>query len=318
MVGAMQWFKRIFFFLAVNLLVMFTLSVVIRLTGVDRYFLQGGMDYTALAGFCLIWGMGGSLISLLISRMAAKWSMGVQVLDVNSMDPEARWLVGTVHRLARQAGIDVMPEVGIYESPELNAFATGPTKNRSLVAVSTGLLRGMGRDEVEGVLGHEVAHIANGDMVTMTLLQGVVNAFAMFLARAITFLLSQALRSRDDEDRPATGGILYFIVQMALEMVFMVLGSLVVAAFSRWREFRADAGSASLAGRGKMIRALQALERAHEIVDPETAKPAFQSLKISGRTGGFLALFSSHPPIQDRIERLSGQMVDSGIAMRVG
>lgn len=317
----MQWLKRVFFFLLVNILVMVTLGALVRATGVDRYFLQGGIDYSLLAGFCLFWGMSGALISLLISRLMAKWSMGVEVIDPSSMEPEARWLVGTVHRLARQAGIDVMPEVGIYESSDFNAFATGPTRNRSLVAVSTGLLRGMSRDEVEGVLGHEVAHIANGDMVTMTLLQGVVNAFAMFLARVITFFLSSALRSRDSDGRESgLGGVMYYVVQMVLEMVLMLLGAMVVAAFSRWREFRADAGSAGLAGRTKMIRALQALERSQESIEASEAKPAYQSLQISGKSGGLLALFASHPPLQERIARLSqdAPSTDPGFSVRIG
>jgi len=195
-----------------------------------------------------------------------------------------------------------MPQVGIYQSPELNAFATGPTKKRSLVAVSTGLLQKMNREEVEGVLGHEITHISNGDMVTMTLLQGVVNAFVMFLSRVIAYAIASALRDSDRGGRGISYGI-YFLVSIVLEIVFMIFGSMVVAWFSRWREFRADAGGARLAGRGAMVEALQALQRNYEIEDPRV-QPAFQNLKISGHPKGWRKLFASHPPLSERIERL--------------
>jgi heat shock protein HtpX len=236
----------------------------------------------------------------------AKWMMGVQVIPPDTTDSAQRDLVGTVHELARRAGLDTMPEVGIYESPDVNAFATGPSRSRSLVAVSSGLLNGMGRREVEGVLGHEVAHIANGDMVTMTLIQGVVNAFAMFLARVLAFVVSQAMRSRDD-DRGS--GWLQWILIMVFQNVLMILGFIVVAWFSRQREFRADAGGARFAGRATMIGALHALQRLH---DPEIAAadakqaPAFQAFKISG--GRASLLFATHPPLEERIARLE-QMV---------
>lgn len=251
--------------------------------------------------------MGGAFISLALSRQMAKWMMGVKVIDPRVIDPatresELQGLVQTVHHLCRAAGLTTMPQVGIYQSPEPNAFATGPTKARSLVAVSTGLLQRMNEKELEGVLGHEISHIANGDMVTMTLLQGVVNAFVMFLARAIAFAIAQAGNRRDDDNRGFSYGS-YFLVQFALEIVFMILGSMVVAWFSRYREFRADAGGARLAGRDKMIGALEALQRNLDIIDPRT-KPAFQSLQISSRRGGFLRLFSTHPPLGERIRRL--------------
>lgn len=210
-------------------------------------------------------------------------------------------MVETVHRLARSAGITTMPEVGIYESPEVNAFATGPTKNRALVAVSSGLLNRMSRDQVEGVLGHEVAHVANGDMVTMTLIQGVVNAFVMFLARAIAFAIAQTGR-RDDQEGSSFSHGTYYVVQFVLEMVFMILGSILVAFVSRWREFRADHGGARLAGRDKMIAALEALRRNHELIDTQT-QASVRSLKISSR-GSFLQLFSTHPSLEERIARL--------------
>jgi heat shock protein HtpX len=194
-----------------------------------------------------------------------------------------------------------MPEVGIYDSPEVNAFATGPTRNRALVAVSSGLLSRMRSNEVSGVLAHEVAHVANGDMVTMALLQGVVNAFVMFLARALAFAIAQGSR-RSDDDR-GTSPMMTHLLVMVFQTVFMVFGSMIVAAFSRYREFRADAGGAALAGTGNMVAALQALSRTVEMVDPNE-QPAVASLKISSRPSGFLALFSTHPPLEERIERL--------------
>lgn len=302
----MQMAKRLFLFLAVNLLVMTTITAGLGLLGVGNYFPRG--DLAGLAVFCLVWGMGGAFISLGLSRLMAKWMMGVQVVPADTTDPGLRELVDTVHGLARAANLPAMPEVGIYESPDVNAFATGPTRSRALVAVSSGLLQNMGRREVEGVLGHEVAHIANGDMVTMTLIQGVVNAFAMFLARVLAFVVSQALRSRDDD---RGGGWIEWILIMVFQNVFMLLGFIVVARFSRQREFRADAGGARFAGRSNMVSALQALQRLH---DPEAAAaaaqqaPSFQALKISGKTGGFAALFATHPPIEERIARLQQGM----------
>jgi heat shock protein HtpX len=296
------WLKRITLFLALNFLVVMTLSVLTSVLGIRPYIQSYGMDYGSLMAFCLVWGMGGAFISLAISRIMAKMMMGVKVIDPRQLhDPQLQWLVETVHSLARSAGISTMPEVGIYDSPEVNAFATGPTKNRALVAVSSGLLNRMGRDQVEGVLGHEVAHVANGDMVTMTLIQGVVNAFVMFLARAIAFAVAQSGRRDDNEGSSFSSGT-YFIVQFVLEIVFMILGSILVAFVSRWREFRADHGGARLAGRDKMIAALEALRRNYELIDTQ-AQPAVQSLKISGR-GGFLQLFSTHPSLEERIARL--------------
>ena len=296
------WLKRISLFLALNFLVIMTLSVLMKVLGVQPYITAYGMDYGSLMAFCLIWGMGGAFISLGLSRMMAKWTMGVRVLDPAQLHGgDAQWLVETVHQLARSAGLSTMPEVGIYDSPEVNAFATGPTKNRALVAVSSGLLSRMNKDQIEGVLGHELAHVSNGDMVTMTLIQGVVNAFVMFLARAIAFAVAQSGRRDDDRGGSFSHGT-YYIVQFVLEIVFMILGSILVAFVSRWREFRADHGGARLAGRDKMISALEALRRNYELIDPQ-AQPAVQSLKISGR-GGFLKLFSTHPSLEERIARL--------------
>lgn len=294
--------KRIILLVVVNVLVMLTITTVLALLHVNRYFPQGGL--AGLAVFCLIWGFGGAFISLGLSRLMAKWMMGVQVIPPETGDPTLRQLVETVHGLTRAAGLP-MPEVGIYQSEEVNAFATGPTRSRALVAVSSGLLQRLGSREVEGVLGHEVTHIANGDMVTMTLIQGVINSFVLFLSRILAFVVSQALRSRDDRD--SGGGMLQYLLVMLFQVVLSILGSLVVFWFSRWREFRADAGGARLAGRQNMINALRALQR---LQDPEAVHteaqqhPAFQALKISGPTGGLARLFASHPPLEERIARL--------------
>jgi len=299
----MAWLKRIFLFMAVNMLVMVTISILLRVFNVGPYMTAYGLDYESLAAFCLIWGMGGAFISLALSRIMAKWMMGVQVIDPNTPDSTLQGLVQTIHGLASEAGLPKMPEVGIYDSPEVNAFATGPTKSRALVAVSTGLLERMSRDEIRGVLGHEITHVANGDMVTMTLLQGVVNAFAMFLSRLIAFAVEQAMRGERDRERGGGSFFVRYILQFVLEIVFMILGSMVVAAFSRWREYRADAGGARLAGRQNMINALEKLRRTYELVDTG-AQPAIQTLKINGKGTGLLALFASHPPLTERIARL--------------
>jgi heat shock protein HtpX len=263
-------------------------------------------------GFCLVWGFGGAFISLALSRVMAKWMMGVKVIDPNTHDSRLQDLVQLIHRLARQSGLTTMPQVGIYESPELNAFATGPTRSRALVAISTGLLEQMSHEQLEGVLGHEITHITNGDMVTMTLLQGVINAFVMFLARVLAFAVSQAMRDRDSERSGGGGWFMQYMLTMVFEMVFALFGAMVVAAFSRWREFRADAGSARLAGREPMIAALKKLQsfyanpRVMEQMAAVTAdQPAtVKTLKIAGRPTGFLGLLASHPPLEDRIARL--------------
>ncbi len=301
----MALIKRIGLFLLVNILVITTISLILNLLGVKPYLTSQGIDYSSLIAFCLVWGMGGAFISLALSRVMAKWMMGVKVIPVDTHDPVLRDLLQTVHELARGARLPTMPEVGIYDSPEVNAFATGPTKARSLVAVSSGLLQRMSQAEIRGVLGHEVAHIANGDMVTMTLIQGVVNAFVMFLARAIAFALTMTGRDRDSEESGTP--MSYFVVQIVLEIVFMILGSMVVAWFSRLREYRADIGGARLAGRQNMIQALEGLRRTFERVDP-TAQPAIQALKISSRPSGWMHLFSTHPPLEERIERLKASI----------
>lgn len=303
----MVWLRRIGFFIALNIVIVLTISLVTRLLGVDRYLSASGMNYQALMILCLVWGMGGAFISLLVSKMVAKWTMGVKIIDPNTQDQDLRSLVQTVHHLARQAGLSKMPEVGIYQSPEVNAFATGPTKSNSLVAVSTGLLNNMDQRSVEGVLGHEVAHIANGDMVTMTLIQGVVNAFVMALARIAAFAIDNFLRSRDDRGE-GLGYFAYGLIVMFLEILFFIPGSMVVAYYSRMREYRADRGGSQLAGRDKMISALRSLQGVYELNhSPQIreSSPAISALKISSTRGSrFTALFSTHPALEDRIARL--------------
>src|SRR2546425_3021462 len=273
--------KRIFLFLAVNTLVVLTISLLLSLLGVPSYI--GSGRYGTLMVFCLVWGMAGAFISLALSRLMAKWFMGVEVIDPRPSDPDLQELVQMVHGLAQRARLPAMPEVGIYDSPEVNAFATGPSRTRSLVAVSRGLLQAMRRGELEGVLAHEIAHIANGDMVTMTLIQGIINAFVMFLARVLAFVVSQAMRSRDD-GRGGNYFVQYLLVNL-FELVFSLFGWIVVCWFSRQREFRADAGGARYAGREQMIGALQALRRAQDnpALARATQADAFQTLKISGR-----------------------------------
>lgn len=303
----MQWVKRTFLFLAVNMLVMLTLSIVISVLGLNPRISASGYNLQSLLGFCLVWGMGGAFISLLISKMMAKWTMGVKIIDPNTMDLQQRELVGMVHRFARSAGLEKMPEVGIYDSPEVNAFATGPTRNNSLVAVSTGLLTSMDKRSVEGVIGHEVAHIANGDMVTMTLVQGVVNAFVMALARIVAFAISNFMRGNDDRDNRG-GGFAYHITVMVLEMVFMLLGSIVVMWFSRQREFRADQGGAKYAGRDAMVGALRSLQkvsdRNYQVAEQTEGGKAIAALKISASKPGLANLFRTHPTLEERIARL--------------
>ena len=299
-------FKRIGIFMFTNLVIIITISVILNLLGVRGYLTRTGINYEALLIFCAVWGMGGAFISLAISRMVAKWSMGVQVIDPNHPG-EFSELLNTVHELARSAGLPAMPEVGVYNSPEVNAFATGPTKSRALVAVSSGLLSSMNRDQVEGVLGHEIAHIANGDMVTMTLVQGVVNAFVMFFARVLSFAISQALASRSSDGARVPNHLVMMLLTMVFELAFGLLGMIVVSWFSRQREFRADRGGAEYAGQGKMVSALQALQRAQPYQPPEKHE-ALATFKMSSQPGGALrALFATHPPLEVRIARLQQQ-----------
>lgn len=293
--------KRIILFIAVNALVLVTISLILNFFNVKPYLTPYGLDYNSLMIFCLIWGMAGAFISLGLSRIMAKWMMGVQVIDPARATGQERALVDMVYKLSKNAGLSGMPEVGIYSSPEVNAFATGPTQKRSLVAVSSGLLNRMNSAEVEAVLAHEVSHVANGDMVTMTLLQGVVNAFVMFFARVLAYAVMRMGRSKDDES--AGSPFMYSILVFLFEIVFMILGTIVIATYSRFREYRADAGGARLVGRDKMIAALEALGRTVQIQDPKAEQPAFQSMKISSGKP-LMRLFSSHPPLEDRIARL--------------
>ena len=287
--------KRIILFILTNLAVMLVLSVVAQVTGLDRWLAARGGDLTGLLAMAALFGFGGALISLAMSKWMAKRAMGVQIIE-KPANPEQEWLVSTVRALAAQARIG-MPEVGVFDSPQPNAFATGARRNAALVAVSSGLLRSMSRSEVEAVLGHEITHVANGDMVTLTLIQGVVNTFVIFLSRIVGGIVDRAL-SRDGEGR---GGFGYFITVMVMQVIFGVLANMIVMAFSRYREFRADAGGAQLAGRNNMIGALERLKMAHAPALP-TQMAAFG---ISGGLGtGLRRLFMSHPPLEERIAAL--------------
>ena len=285
--------KRIFLFLMTNVAVVVVLGIVASLLGVNRYLTANGLNLTALLGFAFVMGFGGAFISLLMSKTVAKMSMGVQIIN-QPQNADQAWIVETVRRFADQAGIK-MPEVGIYEG-EPNAFATGAFKNSALVAVSTGLLSGMTREEVEAVIGHEVAHVANGDMVTMALIQGVMNTFVVFLSRVIGYAVDSFLRRNDDER--SGPGIGYMISTIVLDIVFGFLAGIIVAWFSRQREFRADAGAAKLMGRKQpMISALYRLGGMQPGALP-------QGMQAMGITGNVAKLFSSHPPIEERVAAL--------------
>ena len=286
--------KRIFLFMATNIAIMITLSIVLSLLGFTGYLTADGLDYAGLMMFSLVWGMGGAFISLAMSRWMAKTAMGVQLVDGRTGHADLDWLYQTVEQQTRKVGLP-MPEVGVYDSPEVNAFATGPSKSRSLVAVSSGLLRSMQRDEVAGVLAHEVSHISNGDMVTMTLIQGVVNAFSIFFSRVIANIIRQLVDERISH-------LVFFVATIVFDIVFSILGMMVVAWFSRAREFRADAGGAAIAGRGNMIAALQRLQQNQALVD--TSQPQLATMKISGGKAGFMSLISTHPPLEVRIAAL--------------
>lgn len=297
----MQFAKRIFLFIVTNVLIMVTITTVMQLLGVQPYLDKNGINLESLAIFCLIWGFGVALLSLAMSRIMAKWLMGVKVIEANTTNHDERWLLEKVHSLARMANLPKMPEVGVYDSPEVNAFATGPTKSRSLVAVSSGLFQRMNEREIEGVLGHEIAHISNGDMVTMTLLQGLVNAFVMFFARIIAFAISLQVK---EESRH----IVRFIVTIIVEIGLSLLGMMVIAYYSRRREFRADQGGAKLAGRDSMIGALKKLQSMYELnaeVATHQKQESIAAFKISNRRpGGLMALMSTHPKLEHRIRAL--------------
>jgi len=288
--------KRIALFLLTNIAVVVVLGIVASLLGVNRFLTANGLNLGALLGFAFIMGFGGAIISLLMSKPIAKWSAGVTLID-GSGSPDERWIVETVRKFADRAGIG-MPEVGIFEG-EPNAFATGAFKNSALVAVSTGLLQGMTRDEVEAVIGHEVAHVANGDMVTMALIQGVMNTFVVFLSRVIGYAVDSFLRKNDENN--SGPGIGYYVTTIVLDILLGFLASMIVAWFSRQREFRADAGSAQLMGQKQpMINALARLGGA-------TPNELPKSMDAMGITGGIGKLFSTHPPIEERIAALQAR-----------
>lgn len=288
--------KRIFLFILTNLAVMVVLSITLSLTGANRYLTANGIDYSQLLVFSVIVGFTGSIISLFMSKRMAIMSMGVHIIDPKApANRTEAWLVDTVHQLADRAGIG-RPDVGIYEGAP-NAFATGAFKNEALVAVSTGLLQSMNEEEVTAVLGHEIAHVANGDMVTLTLIQGVVNTFVVFFARIAATFIDRAISRGDDREGVGIG---YYVTTMVCEIVFGVLASIIVAWFSRQREYRADAGSAQLLGTTQpMIKALARLGN----MEPGELAKGMQAMGISDKMG-VMALFSSHPPMESRIRAL--------------
>jgi heat shock protein HtpX len=289
--------KRILLFVATNVAVLVVVSVVLRLLGVDSMLQRSGsgLDLGNLLVFSAIVGFSGSLISLAMSKWIAKFSTGARVIETPRNSTES-WLVNTVYQHAAAAGIG-RPDVAIYDSPDVNAFATGASRNHALVAVSTGLLNSLGQQEIDAVLGHEVTHVANGDMVTLTLIQGVVNTFVVFLSRIVGFVVDRVVFRTERGYGPG-----FFIASIVAQILLGILATMIVMWFSRYREFRADAGGAKLAGRESMIRALQGLERLHQ---PAALPQAFRAFGISGGPGrGIMRLFMSHPPIEERIAAL--------------
>ena len=289
--------RRILLFLGTNLAVLLLFTVIARLFGIDQWAAANGTSFAGLLMFAAVFGMGGAFISLALSKAIAKWSTHAQVITQPQSEPE-RWLLDTVRRHAQAAGIG-MPEVAVYEGPEMNAFATGMSRNHALVAVSSGLLQNMDREQVAAVLGHEIGHVANGDMVTLTLIQGVLNTFVILAARIVGRLVDSWLSGGRDR---GGAGIGYFVTVIVLEIAFGIFASMIVMAFSRWREFRADAAGARLAGRGAMI---SALERLSATYGESTLPKTIQAFGISGSPGsGLKRLFMSHPPLEERIAAL--------------
>ena len=298
--------KRVLLFVATNLAVLLVLGVVLSLFGITGGTdpVTGNLDLVSLLIFAAVIGMGGSLISLALSKSMAKMSMGVRVID-QPRDADERWLLQTVRSQAERLAIG-MPDVGVFDSPQPNAFATGMSRNSALVAVSSGLLRVMTRDEVEAVLGHEMSHVANGDMVTLTLIQGVVNTFVIFLSRIVGHVVDRAVFKVERGRGPG-----FWITTLVAQVLLGILASMIVMWFSRWREFRADAGGASLSGRQKMIAALQRLKSASE---PPAMPEQLAAFGVSGRTGGgFARLFMSHPPLDERIAALQAAGDDAPV-----
>lgn len=291
-------FKRIVLFLLTNLAIIAVISILLSIFNIQPYLTKQGLDYENLLIYAFIIGFTGAIISLLLSKWLAKRAYNIHIIEQPKNQTES-WLLATVRKLANQAHIG-MPEVGIYESAEPNAFATGWNKNKALLAVSTGLLKVMDSQELEGVLGHEVAHIANGDMVTLALLQGVVNTFVIFFARVAAFSVMQFFRRENNDS--AKGGFVYYGVAIVFEILFGILATIIVMWFSRYREYRADAGSAKYVGSTKMIKALHKLQTTIEL-PTEEQNPSMEVFKISSRKQ-ILGLFTSHPPIEDRIKAL--------------
>ncbi len=295
--------KRILLFLVTNVAIMVVLGVTVHLLGLNRYLSHHGLHLPTLFGFAAVMGFGGSLLSLAMSKWVAKISTGAVVIEQPANNTEY-WLVETVRRQAERAGI-ATPEVALYDSPEPNAFATGPSRNNALVAVSTGLLQNMTQDEVEAVLAHEVSHVANGDMVTLALIQGVVNTFVIALARIIGYLVDRALSSNNDERENSGPGFGYLIASTVAEILLGFLASAIVMWFSRRREFQADAGAANLAGPRKMVAALQRLQAIHQ---PSQLSSEMAAFGINGGLAeGLQRLFMSHPPLEERIAALQPQ-----------
>jgi len=292
-------FKRIGLFLVTNLAILVVVSLIVNLLGLNHYLTQNGLNLPALLGFCAVFGFVGSFISLAISKWSAKMMVGAQVIK-SPRSAQETWLFETIQRHAQQANIG-MPEIAIFNASEPNAFATGMSKNNALVAVSTGLLQQMQPNEIDAVLGHEISHIANGDMVTMALIQGVVNTFVMFLARVVGYFVDTVLLRNNNEQRSGVG-IGYYITTMVCEIIFGILASVVVMWFSRQREFRADAGGAHLAGKENMIAALRRLQ---QVTQAHNLPGQLNAFGISGaRSGGLGAWFMSHPPLEERIQAL--------------
>jgi heat shock protein HtpX len=291
--------KRVVLFVLTNLAILVVLGTTASVLGVGRFISSGGLDLGSLLAFAALFGMGGAFLSLAISKWVAKMSTGAQVIERPRNQAEA-WLLETVRAQAQRAGIK-MPEVAIYDSPDVNAFATGPSRNNSLVAVSTGLLNSMSRQEAEAVLAHEVSHVANGDMVTLTLIQGVVNTFVIAIAKIVGYAVDRALSSNNNEEYQGPG-VAYWVTSIAAELLLGILASMIVMWFSRQREFRADAGGAALAGRGNMISALERLRTIHA---PAQLPSQVAALGINSGSG-VMRLFMSHPPLEERIAALRG------------
>lgn len=305
----MLTFRRIFLFLALNFIICITISVLLSLLGVSRYLYTHNMSLPTLFLIFFVYGMTGSVVSLLLSKKMAKWMMGLRVITPYDVSQEGILLRRIVKDLSQKASLPKMPEIAVFSSPIPNAFATGPSASNSLVAVSTGLLQQLKEEEIEAVVGHELAHIKNGDMVTMTLLQGVVNTFVLFLSYVVAHAISMSSRRGKEE-----GGNLavFYITRMVLEILFMIVGSMIVASFSRYREYRADLGGAILSSKENMIRALKRLEVPSKKIEKSDIPEAVEALMCNGRIS-VIELFSTHPPIQKRIKALEESKIPSSL-----